>query len=456
MKAMSILQQSLSASVIFVVFFTYFAMGAHFLPPKAGPDYGGSRAAVDFYLKEGRLATVPRDEGLMKFSIYGNSRLLRPPLGFTSAAVIAKLNNISVENGDERFYFYRLANSAFGALTLVVVFATLLLLFNSRYVAIFGVLLAGLLPQFAFTSMYLNDDSIAILSVSFIVFIMSWMVKNGVSTFNSVTFALAVGIIVISKKSAWIFLPVVILFYVVFVLRFERNFFRKHILMLIAFLIAGGWWLGFNMFHYGWNDPFLSAVGSEITERYSKVDLTKYGFQAKGVHIRQLLFDNYMNFIPATYMAFIGHLDWLTLRLGSVQYGFYLFLVLGLVINIPFLIAESIQTKFKDRKVHFEWLLYLAIGLQIIAYTWANVYRDIQIQGKYLLPVILPLLILGLSFYTKLFSNSQWSSGGFLYSILFLLILLAPIVVHLEALVNYVIPFYWPNVDIANLLNKIF
>jgi len=453
-KKLDVLGTWLLSGLVFLVFFAYYSIGAHYLPSKAGPDYGGSRAAADFYLNEGRLATVPRDEPMMTFSIYGNSRLLRPPMGFAAAAVVAKMNGITVESGSKRFYFYRLANATFGALTLALVFATLMLLFNSSYVATLGVLLTGLLPQFAFTSMYLNDDSVAILAVSFIVLVMTWIVKSGLSTRNAIGFALAIGFTVLTKKSAWVFLPIAVLFYLVFVLRFNRHFLRNHLWMIFAFIIAGGWWLAFNMFHYGWDDPFLSRVGIEITARYSKIDLNEYGFKAEGVYIKELLFDSYKNFVPATYMAVVGHLDWLKLRLGSIQYGFYLFLVFGVVANVAFLISETILTKFKSRQVQFEWLLYIAIALQILAYAWANVYRDIQIQGKYLLPVILPMLILGLSFYVKLIDSPDGRRRSFSGAILMLLVLLAPIFVHLDAIIGHVIPFYWPDLDLG-LLGKI-
>ena len=455
MNKFFLLNSWLLSCLVFLVFFAYYAFGAYNLPPKAGPDYGGSRAAADFYLKKERLATFPEDESMMKFSVYGNSRLLRPPMAFASAATIAKANGSTVDDGSERFYYYRLASAAFGALTLVMVFATLLLLFKSIYVATFGVLMVGLLPQFAFVSMYLNDDSVSILAVSFIVFIMSWIIKSGLSTRRTIMFALAIGFAVISKKSAWVFMPIAILFYLIYVLRFNKDFFRNHFLMIFAFIIAGGWWLGFNMFHYGLNDPFLFNIGAEITERYVEIDLSKYGFQAQGVGVSNLLLDNHKGFIFESYYAVVGYLGWLEIRLGIVQYGFYLVLVLGLVGNIAFLMSETILTKLKDRQVQFEWLLYLAIGLQIFAYTWVNVYRDIQIQGKYLLPIILPMLILGLSFYIKMFGNSSQRRTSVSRSMLLFLILLAPIAVHLHAIAEYVIPFYWPELELDQLINQI-
>jgi len=302
--------------------------------------------------------------------------------------------------------------------------------------------------------MYLNDDSVSIMAVSLIVLIMSWIIKSGVSTRNVIMFALAVGVAVISKKSAWIFMPIAILFYLIYILRLNKDFLRHHFLMLLAFIVAGGWWLGFNMFHYGLSDPFLSGIGAEITERYVRVDLSRHGFQAQGISISNLLLDNHKGFIFESYYAFVGYLGWLEIRLGVVQYGFYFILVFGLIANIAFLISETILTKLKDRQVQLEWLLYLAIGLQILAYTWLNVYRDIQIQGKYLLPVVLPILILGLSFYVKMFGSSSRRRFSVSRSILLLLLLLAPVFVHLHAIAEFVVPFYWPELELDVLIQQ--
>jgi len=149
--------QKLNCFLIFLVFLGYFATTAYFLPNGAGPDYPLSRQSADFYLQNGRLATYPEDEKNMSFSDFGNSRLLRPPLGFATAAVISKLRGTTIKDNKERYYSYRLANSFFGAITVAVVFATLYLLIGNTMTALFGSLLVGLMPQFTFIASYSNS-----------------------------------------------------------------------------------------------------------------------------------------------------------------------------------------------------------------------------------------------------------------------------------------------------------
>ncbi len=97
-----------------------------------------------------------------------------------------------------------------------------------------------------------------------------------------------------------------------------------------------------------------------------------------------------------------------------------------------------------------------------MAYVWTNLYNDVQIQGKYILPAFLPMLILSLSFYVKLFATKPvsaiWSNEqmGKVKFIMMGLVLLSPIVVHLDALLSHVIPHYWPQSTTAVMWQGLF
>ncbi|MGH1543122.1 MAG: hypothetical protein ACRBHB_22080 [Arenicella sp.] len=453
----------LQSAVVFVAFMSYFATTAFYLPNGAGPDYPLSRVAADFYLENGRLATIPEDEAKMGFSMFGNSRLLRPPLGYASAAVVAKLRGTTLDENKERYYSYRLANAFYGALAVAAAFAALYIFFNSLFVALFGALLIGLLPQFTFTASYLNDDGSAIAAVSLTAMSIALIFRQGATLGNCLFFAFSVGLTIITKKAGWVFLPAAFLFYLGYILRFDKDFWVKHAAMAVVFVLAGGWWLIFNMLQYGWDDPILSKVINETAWRNTDVDLNRFGFVAEfGIGMRALLLENHGNFIGATYMAVVGHLDWLVIRVGRLQYVYYYIVVFGLIANVGFLFAEAVSSRLRSRRVWFEVILYIAIGLQVMAYVWTNLYNDVQIQGKYILPAFLPMLILSLSFYVKLFATKPvsaiWSNEqmGKVKFIMMGLVLLSPIVVHLDALLSHVIPHYWPQSTTAVMWQGLF
>lgn len=455
----------------FLIFFTYFSFTSYHLPNSAGPDFSFSRAAADFYYAENRMAVLPEDEDKMVFSRYGNSRLLRPPLGFYLPAVMAKIPILKDLN---RAYSYRVTIAMLAGLTVMFIFLALKTYFSSLSYAVFGTLSIALLPQFSFYASYFSDDMIAFLASSILAYAIVVIFKHGISLWKQLLFAFAAGLCVISKQTAWIFLAPAIAFYLIFMLDYStdyfksRNFYLPLGLMAFAFIIGGGWWLIFNMYHYGVSEFMLSKTVEEITNRNKTIDFAQLGYAAKDIGIKHLLIVNFDNFLGATYIAFVGNLDWLRIRVGSLQYGFYLWIIAGILLNGLVLIYQSVDYAWKrwtgvtfenyPRTFILEILFFFAILLQIYMYTDHNVNADIQIQGKYLMTIFIPMLVLALSFYQKMFvylsERFDYFEAPNALKITILVVLFSlPVLVHLDALVDYVIPFYWPELEISVILN---
>ena len=232
--------------------------------------------------------------------------------------------------------------------------------------------------------------------------------------------------------------------------------------MTIAFIIGGGWWLLFNMYHYGISEAILSKTLIEVTHRNARVELENLGYAARGLNIKHLLILNAHNFITETYLAFVANMDWLRIKVASYHYGFYLWIVVGIVLNGFILCYQTVQFfVLRFQRIHFESfpgkyifeiLLYSAILMQIYFYTNHNVKLDIQIQGKYLMTMFVPMTILGLSFYGKVLDYLRERFEYFSISkdakiVIFSLLMVTPVLLHLDALFNYVIPFYWPTME---------
>ena len=110
----------------------------------------------------------------------------------------------------------------------------------------------------------------------------------------------------------------------------------------------------------------------------------------------------------------------------------------------------------QPQKLVFESLLVGIIVFQILMYTWTNIHNDIQIQGKYLIPVFLAVLVLFFSATLQLSSatahlGSRASAAGYslntettrnIFSFMSAMIFI--IFIHWQAWVDYVIPFYNP------------
>ncbi len=456
-----------SAVSLFVLFLAYFVFTARLLPLWSGPDEEANRAAAHFIYQNHRLAVFPEDESSVQFSEYhGTTRSTRPPFSFIVAALLA---TAVTDDDDDLSITLRYGSALLSSLTVVITLLAITIYTRNLFLGWFGALSIGLLPQFSFIASYCNDDSGAIFASSLTVLGIVSIYRYGINVITVALIGIAIGVILQSKYTAWLILPFVTIFLVVVS---SRDFSRAiTFLPLFLFLtvLGGGWWILFNVYQYGLDDPLQRNIAREMVPKYGDLNwINGLPYAVTGVSFKDVLFGNYQEFWNQTLIATIGHLDWLRLRMGNLQYGFYsLFGVFAIttmllrLIHLPFLIKS--QGRFvtgHTKKTAFELLLFLGIIFQAYMYVWHYYYIDAQLQGKYLLPSFLPLLLLALSGLNSILKSPyvvrfrEWiaTSGqlsvGKIGSIAILGFVLF---VHWNGLVSYVRPFYRPEAYFVNL-----
>ena len=451
----------LSVSV-FVLFFSYYFITSNSLPHGAGPDWRSNTDVTKFIYEHGRLAVLPDDEEQLHFTVYGGTRALRPPLSYLVSAGAAKV--LSFTSLDSHTLF-RKGSALLCALAVALTFYALSIYFSSYGIGVLGATLIGLMPQFTFIASYNNDDSGAIFSATLMLAALMRIYRYGVSNTNAILIGLASGLVVLSKMSAWLLLPFVIVFLIIFFRAPMRSFLRYAAIAGVVFILSGGWWFAFNIYHYGIDDPLQKKITHTLIEQHRRLPPDAgVGFAAQGIGFYELIVKNYKNFLGETAKSTIGNLDWLKLKLGPLQYTVYKAIFFIALIYYFFSLTSYQVKKFRGvsaddeqrRQLIFESLLLLMIIFQIIMYTWTNIQNDIQIQGKYIIPIFLAILVLFFSGLTRLPGvlaniNRSMSDKGcavntstagklaaFSASLLFVAY------IHWDAWVNYVIPFYKP------------
>ena len=451
----------LSVSV-FVFFFTYYFATSNALPHGSGPDWKSNTDVTRFIYENGRLAVLPDDEESLHFTVYGGTRALRPPLSYVVSAATAGVFSFTELNSHNLF---RKGSALLCALAVALTFYALSIYFSSYLTGFLGSALIGLMPQFTFIASYNNDDSGAIFSATLMLAVLVRIYRYGASTTNAILIGLAGGLVILSKMTAWLLLPLVLVFLIIYFRAPARNMLRYAAIAAVVFILSGGWWFAFNMYHYGIDDPLLKKVTSSVIEQHRRLPKDAgVGFAAQGIGFYELIIENHKNFLGETAKATVGNLDWLRLKVGPLQYTVYMAIFFIAIFSYFYNLAAFQVNRFRNvvddsgrgRQIIFESLLLLMILFQILMYTWTNIYNDIQIQGKYIIPVFLAILILffsGLNRLPATLSNiNGWiSQKG--YSInnttnrkiaAFLAGLLFVTYVHWDAWVNYVIPFYKP------------
>jgi hypothetical protein len=445
--------------IVFVAFLVYYLATAMALPYGAGPDYEAHLDAAHFIFDEGRLATLPADEERLHFTVYGSTRTLRPPLTYIVAAAAA--HSLDWTGIDLRLLF-RAGPALLCALTLGLIFATLRLYFNNHWYALGGVLLAGLMPQFTFIASHLNDDSGAIFSLTLTLYCLVRLLHEKSTPGLAAMTGIAIGLILLSKFTAWLFLPFAGIALAAFARPQPGRWLSYTAFFTIGIIIGGGWWIGFNIWHYGWYDPLLFKITAQTSAAHMQLAPEAVrSFADEGVNLTGLVIGNYKGFVNETLISTVGNLDWLRLKLGLPQYLLY---SLVLITGLAYVPLRWLTTLFwavrggavpNLRNLLFETLLLGAIGFQFFMYARYNLLQEIQVQGKYLLPVLLCSLLLFFAAAEQL-GRARWLRqclptlafgsplGGVRIALVPALMITLIALMHIDALVRFVIPFYHP------------
>ncbi|MFZ0487863.1 MAG: glycosyltransferase family 39 protein [Arenicellales bacterium] len=450
------------ALILFGVFLIYFYFSSNVLPIGAGPDYTANNDAVHFLYTYERLAVMPQDENKVGYSPAGGTRVLRPPFGYIVSAGMAKVLDTWIQN---RFILFRKGSALLGAATVAVAFYAGVLYFNSYTAGLFAALLFGLLPQFAFQASYNNDDSGAIFSATLLLCALVRIRRKGVNWPNAVLLGFAGGLVILSKQTAWLLAPTVALFLAIYVRGSWKSLAKYASVGLAVLVLSGGWWVLYNIYHYGPGDPFTLKIEQTLAAKHQRYAANKdYGYKAVEVGYKALLFEDYDAFWEKTIASTIGNLDWLRIRLGPLQYGLYLaFFVLAIVyviVRLCGLLYRRVKSKppqDADGDVMLEVLLLFALAFQFYMYMWTNINNDIQLQGRYLLPAFLAIVLLGISAARSILRRVApvviednpkdvlvSGSGIRKWSVVGTAGLL--VAIHVDAIFGYVIPFYRPTI----------
>ncbi len=446
----------LAAVALFGVFFAYYLWTSSVLPPGAGPDYGASNDVTRFIMTEGRLPVLPRDEARLRFTPHGGTRALRPPLGYLVSAAVARA--FPRDGYREAFLAMRKGSALLGALTVAVVYLLVAGLFGSAAGGVLAAAALGLLPQFSFIASYNNDDAAALFSSALLLYALSRVHRRGLDLGRALLLGLAAGLVVLSKFTAWLLLPFAALYAAWRLPWRSRRGWGLLGVMLAAAVAGGGWWVVFNMVHYGPRDPLAQHIGRVMSEKHRRLPPDEtYGYKARGIGFYELWLKNHDNFIVETYKSTVGNLDWLRLKLGPFQYGLYLLVVilaLGYYLHrLAVYLSRLRRGAWRDRAFLWDSLLLAVLLFQLYMYTWTNIQNDIQVQGRYLLPAFPALLLLaggglralwraagrrwavGDRFCIRRQGLAWWGLGGMAAFFL---------AAHLHAWAVYVKPFYDP------------
>lgn len=322
-------------------------------------------------------------------------------------------------------------------------------LFKNAYKWLFVIFIA-FLPQFAFLGSYINNDSLALFSISLIVY--SWIIaiEEKWNKKSCILLGVGVGVCALSYYNAYGYILISIIFFIISNIFMENKFDIKNILKKglmiagIAFVIAG-WWFIRNAIIY--NGDFLGlSTETEYAEKYAIPGFKPSERQtplARGESLWYMI--TKLDWARLTYVSFIGAFGGImNIHISDKIYMGYFMLyavaLIGVLIGIKKLFIYNKEKNNDKQEILLNFCFAVAMIIPIILSLYYSYTNDFQPQGRYIMPMLIPFtyfVVYGIeSILDKIFKNEK------IKNILITLLEIMIIVICLHCLFGVIIPLY--------------
>lgn len=342
---------------------------------------------------------------------YGISYAFMPILSYIISAVFMRL--FDVFSSDP---FSLLVSARLVSVLCITAYAFMCIkisekLFKGIYKWVF-VAFATLLPQLLYLGSYINNDSLALLSISIIIY--SWIIglKENWNWKSCIILGIGIGICSMSYYNAYGYMLTSVILYFVssFIKKIDiKEFLKKGFAIAGIAILIGGWWFIRSYILYD-GDIFAIKTQREYGQKYALENFKPTNRKTpanQGHSLKYMLYD--MNWIGTTKLSFIGLFGYMNSFMAGGMYKVYesIFKValVGLVLGIVIYMIRKIKNKqgsneiaptdeFEKRKN--ETLINIIFGVNIILTISLSLYysynMDCQPQGRYIMPMIIPFM----------------------------------------------------------------
>lgn len=372
-------------TLIFIFFF-YLSM-ALFLKFNVSPDEE-LRYKIPLYIfRHGSLPVGTNKEVMLP---YGNYSYAYYPqlLGGIISALFMKIISIFSHSKVLLLFAARWTSVLFGIITSIFVSLTVKKLKHSWLLSWFTLVLVAFLPQFAYLSVYVNNDIIAIAGVSIILYALVsstvdvWKVKYGI------LLAIGIDICLLGYLNSIPFVIIGIIYSFILIIHqvkvkqitLKTAFQITAISILIVLFIT----LPFFIRNYLLYQDFTGATA--FTKAYENW-LAGGGRQTMFPYHHNVVRMFYSSdWIIATFESSVGLFGYMNIKIKT---GFYIFYILFMFSGLQFLVLPNLK-KIKNSSYLgiFNLLMILAVMATVFLSAYRSVTTDYQAQGRYIMTVL--------------------------------------------------------------------
>ncbi len=405
------------AALLLLVFCTYLIWACH-IPYMDGPDESMRYLVVDFIRTTGRL---PRgDDPAVLNMVWGTSYAFNPILPYIAGGWLARIAGLFTESQTVFWTMAKLVNVINGTLLVYWCDRLSALLFPDSRARFLFPALAAFWPQMAYMAIYVNTDSLALMSSAMILYFWARGIQTGWTVPGCTGLGIGIGLCAMSYYNAYgyILLSIPLFYYSLWRAKKDKQVILKNTVIVSGLALAiGGWWFVRNAILY--NGDFLARNASrECSEANALPEFKpslKWTWRGSGRSPLDMLTES--DYVEQTGKSFIGAFGQMNIMLHDSQYYFFAFVLnLGFVLFIAALIhflrkrkkGDGQKQELTDR-IFYYGILFAAAGIAGGLAFWYAYASDYQPQGRYWLPCFLPAAIFACTGYDR---AEKWAYAG--------------------------------------------
>ncbi|MEI8201156.1 MAG: hypothetical protein WCG21_13940 [Eubacteriales bacterium] len=397
-----------AAGFVAFAFLVYFAW-AFIQPFNSAPDEYMRYQISQFIYRKGFLPLGSDPEIINP--IWGTSYGFTPILAYIIGAAFMKITSLVTTNSFALLMSARLVSVFCNTGTVIVCFKIADRLFSGLYRWMF-VIFVAFLPQFIYIGSYVNNDAMAIFSTALIVYAWIHGLTSHWSRLSCFELAASISVCALSYYNAYGFILCSILLYFADRLITYREVFNPDyksgrqqfwsqtgrqvgLITAIVFILAGWWFIRNAILYQG---DFLGLRTSDHCAQINALEAFKPSHidSAYNNHwnIWYLLFDK--QWLVISYISLIGCFGYMEIWLKPVIYYGYtiLWAISGIGLFswiINGITGHTLKLDFKKNLLFV--VLFITIPIPFLLSLYYSYYGDFQPQGRYLLPMLIPLMI---------------------------------------------------------------
>lgn len=361
------------------------------LPFNMAPDECLHLETAKFFQTQKRLPVVGSEEitFINRAGCVGATYISTPFLNYIVAAIF--MNSKGLVDIERDYLAARFSSLFFGAIFVIFLYLFLSKFFaKNRLVAISSLFSIFLIPQVTYIFSYLNHEAYSLATSSFLFFIsyhFYTLPKEKLKKVQNFVFlGFAVSLQLFSKSNFYLLLlvPLVILLFKLW--QIKKLYLKNLFILLGIVFILSGWFFLRNYLLY---KDFLGV------RTYQSIVRSNFGtrtYAQAGWNLYDVLFKS--KWIEETTSSFYGRFGYMTIEIDPVmQWIFRFFVFLGIVGLVKRLNQIKNFKLWTGNKL-FYILFLILIPVNIAISLFNSLYFDFQNQGRYLFPILIPLMIL--------------------------------------------------------------